>query len=174
MKQDVGNSYQWTNISLHQLNDQILSEYFGLLEQLYNTGARNFLLLTIPTMWRSPLIAIENGGNAPAKSKADITDWNAQLQSKIADFEKTHKDVNMMLYDTIPLWNDMQDHGSKYGFKETQTFCPNWDDPAFETNPSSVGCDPIQTYFWFNDYHPTYHVHDILAQRLENFLTSQK
>jgi len=43
---DVGNSYYVSNVSA--LQSQIMDSYFGQLQILYNAGARNFALLSVP------------------------------------------------------------------------------------------------------------------------------
>ena len=59
---DVGNSY-WKNSTA--LNNGIFAVYRGLVDELYQAGARNFAFLNVPPVDRSPL--------AMANSVADQT-----------------------------------------------------------------------------------------------------
>jgi hypothetical protein len=45
---DVGNSYYLANSTLETLYPEIMSTYFGLLQEIYTAGARNFAILNVP------------------------------------------------------------------------------------------------------------------------------
>lgn len=45
---DVGNIYYEATATVDTLLSEIMTEYFGLLQQIYNAGARNFALLNVP------------------------------------------------------------------------------------------------------------------------------
>lgn len=47
---DVGNTWWLDNYD--QIVSQIMDSYFGQLQILYNAGARNFMLMTVPRKFR--------------------------------------------------------------------------------------------------------------------------
>jgi len=49
---DVGNS--WWKSDYADIVEQIMDTYFGQLQIIYNAGARNFVLLTVPRMFPPP------------------------------------------------------------------------------------------------------------------------
>lgn len=49
---DVGNA--WSSANYDTLLDEIMDSYFGQLQILYNAGARNFALLSVPRKSPSP------------------------------------------------------------------------------------------------------------------------
>lgn len=75
----VGNAYGWTNVSQSAFYAKEQDVYLGLLNRLRAAGARNFLLLTVPPVDRSPL-AVSSGAKAAALEKKALKIFNDGLQ----------------------------------------------------------------------------------------------
>jgi phospholipase/lecithinase/hemolysin len=87
---DVGNSWYLNNATLY---DTIFSEYARLLDQVYDTGARNFLFLSVPPVNLSPLITTQaDNGYATEYEGRVIADWN----SRLANMEPRHSSLTRM------------------------------------------------------------------------------
>jgi phospholipase/lecithinase/hemolysin len=87
------------------------------VETLYQSGARNFLFLTVPPTDRSPLI-ISGGDWGITTIKASLADYNAQLTSAATAFQQKHaKDIGRVtVFDTQPIFNVYLDQAATFGF----------------------------------------------------------
>jgi phospholipase/lecithinase/hemolysin len=99
---DVGNSWYLNNATLY---DTVFSTYAGLLEQVYATGARNFLFLSVPPINLSPLIITQNdNGYATEYEGKVVADWNARLVAMTKALKTKHADVTVFVHDTNALF----------------------------------------------------------------------
>ncbi|KAG8796062.1 hypothetical protein FRC17_008038, partial [Serendipita sp. 399] len=137
---DIGNTY-WNGSGL---NDTLLNRYFELIQQLYAAGARNFLFLTVPPIYRSPLM-LSQATSARDQEKVVIDDYNSKLATRAAAFASSHSGVTTKVYDTTTIVNAMLNNPSSYGLQDA----------------TSYGNGP---YAWCNDYHISPIVHQKIAQ----------
>jgi phospholipase/lecithinase/hemolysin len=99
---DVGNSWYLNNATLY---DAIFATYAGLLDQVYEAGARNFLFLSVPPVNLSPLILNQaDNGYASEYEGRVIADWNARLANMTAKFKAKHAGVTTFVHDTNALF----------------------------------------------------------------------
>lgn len=99
---DVGNSWYLNNTTLY---DAIFSVYSDLLDQIYASGARNFLFLNVPPVNLSPLILNQNdNGYASEYEGKTIADWNQRVAFMAGAFEANHIGVTAFIYDTNALF----------------------------------------------------------------------
>jgi phospholipase/lecithinase/hemolysin len=122
---DVGNSWWLNNATLY---DIIFSEYAGLLEQIYATGARNYLFLSVPPVNLSPLITNQaDNGYATEYEGRVIADWNSRLANLTAQFKAKHTGVTTFIHDTNALFTkvikDPKSFEQTKGYKNTTAFC---------------------------------------------------
>jgi phospholipase/lecithinase/hemolysin len=193
---DVGISYSRSDYS--SVEPQIILAYNTTLNQLYSLGARNFLILNVPPVDQSPGTT-KYGANASAMEKVAIQGFNTDLASMLSGFKKDYSDITYFLYDTNSLFTNILANPSLYSQTQTYTvmnaccqFYANNDAPgvspanlsdsfASEANPTdeslpqsiaySPSCGvPVNQYFWFDDLHPTYQVHQVLAQEIAGTL----
>jgi len=163
---DVGNSWFVSNTAA--LNTAIFAVYRGLVDELYFAGARNFLFLSVPPVDRSPLAQANSPANI-ALEKADILAWNGMVVSMAKQVKSTFKDVNVFTFDTNALFTEVLNKPASFPqtaqYKNTTAFCVAYENgtPAPNTFDPSCGV-PVDQYFWLNSLHPTYPMHDVLAQ----------
>jgi phospholipase/lecithinase/hemolysin len=122
---DVGNSWYLNNATLY---DSIFSTYAGLLEQVYSTGARNFLFLNVPPVNLSPLITTQNdNGYATEYEGKSIVDWNARLVNMTKALKTKHADVTVFVHDTNALFmqviKDPKSYEQTKGLKNVTGYC---------------------------------------------------
>jgi phospholipase/lecithinase/hemolysin len=122
---DVGNSWYINNVTLY---DTIFSEYAGLLDQVYNTGARNFLFLSVPPVNLSPLITNQaDNGYATEYEGRVIADWNSRLANMTAQFKAKHSGVTNFIFDTNALFTKVIKNPKSFeqtaGYNNTTGFC---------------------------------------------------
>lgn len=123
---DVGNSYGRGAAATKILNKEIFAVYEGLMEMLYNIGARNFLFLNVPPVDRSPLTAGQ-GAASQALEKADIEAFNDKVGQLADQLKDAHSDVNIFTVDTNSLFTEVLDKPSSFPqtalYKNTTAYC---------------------------------------------------
>ncbi|QDS68385.1 hypothetical protein FKW77_010752 [Venturia effusa] len=119
---DVGNSYWGQN---NTLVDQIYEKYLSLIEEVYGTGARNFLFMGVPPMQRAPLSAANKQG-VEIEAKA-VLDWNARLVKMSDALRAKHPDMTSLIFQTADAFNRVLDDPTSYpqtkNLKDTTDFC---------------------------------------------------
>lgn len=124
---DVGNSYGAGPDSSGPLYTKIFDVYSGLVDQLYSSGARNFVFINVPPVDRSPL-TVGQGQSSVDTEKAAIEDWNQRVADTAAALKANHTgEVNVWLYDSNKSFGDVMDDPSIYeetaGLKNTTAYC---------------------------------------------------
>lgn len=122
---DVGNSWYKNNATLY---DSIFTVYSGLLEQVYTSGARNFLFLSVPPVNLAPLtLANNDGGYSVDAEGKSILDWNSKLTALTQAFKKRHADANLFVHDTHKVFEDVIKNPKAYpqtaGYKNVTGYC---------------------------------------------------
>ncbi|OTB09418.1 carbohydrate esterase family 16 protein [Hypoxylon sp. CI-4A] len=173
---DVGNSYGAGPDSSGPLYTQIFDVLSGLVDQLYSSGARNFVFLGVPPVDRSPL-TIGQGVNSVTTEKAAIADWNRRVFDLSNDLKANHTDeVNIWLYDANASFAEVLDDPSTYeqtaGLKNTTDFCAAYQNGTPEDDTLTPSCGvAVNEYFWLNNLHPTYPIHDVVAKGVADALS---
>ncbi|KAG8692477.1 hypothetical protein FRC09_011172, partial [Ceratobasidium sp. 395] len=139
-----------TWIGINDVNRGVLPDrlvqLFQLQDELYTTGARNFLFLNIPPFDRSP------GGNYSTQVKEQISIWNNALPGHIKNFTATHVNTTAFLFDTQALWNEFYANPAAFNI----------------TDPDVKGGG-----LWYDDYHPSTAIQEVIGQRVASFLVAK-
>ena len=130
---DVGNSWWLGNTTLY---DAIFTVYANQLDALYDTGARNFLFLTVPPVNLAPLTL--HAGDAatavPQEGKV-IADWNKRLGVMVAAFQAKHPSAanttttttKTFVHDTWAVFNKVIENPKGYeqtaGLRNVTDYC---------------------------------------------------
>ncbi|KAK8045368.1 hypothetical protein PG993_005392 [Apiospora rasikravindrae] len=172
---DVGNSY-WQDDTA-ALNRQIFAVYADVIQKLYkDAGARNFLFLNVPPVDRSPL-TLGQGATAVEREAADIAAFNALTAELAANLAGTEEGegANVWAYDVHTLFAEVLDRPGAYeataGYANTTAFCEAYQNgtPNLDTSDPACGI-PVNEYFWLNSLHPTYPMHDVVAEQVASAL----
>lgn len=162
---DVGNSYASQNSTLAS---DIFTVYSGLLDELYLSGARNFLFLNVPPVDRSPLTTAQ-GASSQALEAAAISDWNRRVAAQSRNLTSTYHDVISFLFDTNKVFTQVLDNPCTYpqtcAYKNTTAYCDAYADgtPSWYTYNASCRLS-VDEYFWLNSLHPTFRMHNVTAE----------
>ncbi|KAF1845420.1 carbohydrate esterase family 16 protein [Cucurbitaria berberidis CBS 394.84] len=170
---DVGNSWWLNNATLY---DSIFTVYAGLLDQVYEAGARNFLFLSTPPVNLAPLtLNKDDNGYAKENEGKVILDWNKRLSALAAAFKAKNEGVTVFVHDTWGVFNavieDPKSFEQTAGLKNVTGFCKAYANgtPTWYTKDPS--CDyPVNEYLWLNDLHPTFPVHNATAASIVELL----
>ncbi|KAL4957540.1 hypothetical protein BDW69DRAFT_180465 [Aspergillus filifer] len=141
---DVAGAWWQTNPDALQI--EILDQLFEQIEIVYSGGARNFALLTVPPIERTPqVVQGENADYTITHLSAAIASWNTGLNERADAFATAHSDAVVKITDTQPVFNDLLDAGGE---------------AADCYNEDGITC------LWFNDYHPGLVIQDAVAQEV--------
>lgn len=172
---DVGNSYHQGVDVTDSLNNLIFGVYGHLVNQLYGLGARNFLFLTVPPVDRSPLTQAQ-GPDSVALEAADIAAFNTGITSLATSLRTAHPgDANVFVYDVHKDFGAVLDNPRAFpqtkGYANTTNYCVAYQNGTPQQDSFTPSCGiPVDQYFWLNSLHPTYPVHDVIAQQVGNLL----
>lgn len=176
-----------------------MDEYFRIIEELYTSGARNFVLLNVPAINRSPL-TIGQGQQAIDLETQALAIYNKKVEQRVKALKNTHKDVWAQVFNSKKVFDKILDKPKSYGLKNTTSYCDsyakyaphlfsrlmfyisrqkyNFADQGLLNNSGTPAQDtfyteclvPVNQYFWLNSLHPTYPVHKAVAQELAKTL----
>ncbi|PMD22850.1 carbohydrate esterase family 16 protein [Hyaloscypha hepaticicola] len=164
---DVGNSYLKNSTAL---NNGIFAVYRSLVDELYQAGARNFAFLNVPPVDRSPLTTANSVADQTLE-RNDIADWNNALKKMAESLKDDYRDVNVFTIDTNKIFTQVLNKPSSYPqtalYKNTTAYCVAYENGTPTTDYFNSTCGiPVNQYFWLNSLHPTYPMHDVLAQQV--------
>ncbi|KAK5560762.1 hypothetical protein LTR46_001070 [Exophiala xenobiotica] len=167
---DVGNSYAGTASGNTTIYDAVLSEYTSLVNQLYDSGARNFVFLNVPPVDRSPLTA-SSGPAAQALEASRIALFNSRIATLAANLAHADKQNAVFLYDTHTLFEEVLDNPQQFPqtapYRNTTDYCLDYENGTAAMDTLNASCVyPVNEYFWLNSLHPTYPMHDLLSSKV--------
>lgn len=122
---------------------------FNLQQELYEEGARNFLFVDVPPMRKSPAFL----GTTESVTGNAYEKWNEMLRKNVRAFLSENEDVTTMVLSSFDFFNLVFETPSKYGFEEK--------DIRRRYGP-----------VWADHIHPTSRMHELLAERVNEFLRS--
>lgn len=133
---------------------------------LYNVGARNFLLLNLPRLGEAPIADLnpfdpENDIDNDALNTL-ITFHNQGLNLAVAGLNQNLTGANISLFDVAGLFDDAIANPGQYGFT-------NVTDPCFSITTGTICNDPENYLFW-DFVHPTTKTNEIIARAAYNQL----
>lgn len=153
----------------------LVSRLFELHAQMYQHGARNFMLVDLPPVERSPsgpsvpwhhhddasltsLVSI--AGPGPQKAQRLYADrppstavWNAALRAEAKNFSASHNEATVLIYSSWMTFTKVLDDPTAFGF-------------AQEDVKKAAGS------IWVDRLHPTSKMHEIIAQDMTKLLSS--
>ncbi|KAI5266786.1 hypothetical protein E4T47_08217 [Aureobasidium subglaciale] len=164
---DVGNSYASQNATLLST---IFTELSGLVDQLYTTGARNFLFMNVPPVDLSPLTQAA-GPSSQAIEAADIADWNHRITTLSKSLSQKYTDTTSFLFDTHKVFSRVIEHPCAYpqtcAYQNTTAYCQAYENGTPSPTYFDPGCGiSVDKYLWLNSLHPTFRMHDAFASQI--------
>ncbi|MGL5132468.1 MAG: SGNH/GDSL hydrolase family protein [Planktothrix sp.] len=116
------------------------------IENLYNIGARNFLIGNLPDLSKTPL-----GSSNPGTLQETVQAHNTLLNQKITDLNQSLFNSKIALFDANNLFEDAIKNPGDYGLANVSDGC------------LLVGCTNPDEYLFWDDFHPTTKAHKLLA-----------
>lgn len=175
----MGNSCASTASGNTTIYDLIFSEYTSLIDQLYASGARQFLFLNVPPVDRSPLTytATASAQILQAQRISLFNSGIASLAFRLAS--KGDSSTQVLLYGAHSLFTQVLDTPQAFPetalYKNTNNYCFAYENGTTATDTFNATCGyPVNEYFWLNSLHPTYPMHDLLASEISKLLGNAK
>lgn len=139
---DVNTSFRIGAADMTALHTRIFATYAKLVDELYVAGARNFVFMNVPPVFRSPFIksgAMFGGqGNTTSatadmlaeQSRVAIADFNMRLRNMVTRFTQQRTDATAFFFDTFTLFNDVLDNPESRpetaNYTNTTGFCTTY------------------------------------------------
>ncbi|PSK53167.1 RNA polymerase II-associated protein 1 [Elsinoe australis] len=170
---DVGNSWWLQNATLYPT---IFEVYSGLVDKLYQTGARNFLFLNVPPVELAPQSA-SNPPESIAQEGAKIEEFNQRIADLANNLTKTYSDATAFQFDTHTLFSkviaDPKSYEQTAPYEDVKTYCAAYQNGTPEWTSSDPSCPyPVDKYLWLNTLHPTFRIHNATAQAIAQQLSA--
>ncbi|MCO6046777.1 SGNH/GDSL hydrolase family protein [Aeoliella sp. ICT_H6.2] len=140
------------------------------IQQLYDDGARQFLVMNLPKLGATPEY------NGTAASQADWNNrtqmFNTTLASGLDDLEASIGDASIRRFDIEALFDQVLANPGDYGLTNvSESAAPDLEPGTYSYDNSDVVANPDEYLFWDN-VHPTRVMHAHLADAIYEFLTT--
>ncbi|KAF3196353.1 hypothetical protein TWF106_004986 [Orbilia oligospora] len=149
---DIANS--WWKPDWLTFIDTLLTAEFALVEKMYNSGGRQFLISNIPAIERTPMMLADTQA-ARDGLKAALALWSTKLQTYITNFKATHSGTTFWFYDSYADYNTVLNSPATFGMNPDVTLYGN-----------------DLTYAWSNNFHPSVIIQDYMGKRVADLLAS--
>ncbi|KAL2833472.1 hypothetical protein BJY01DRAFT_253522 [Aspergillus pseudoustus] len=171
---DVNRSFNGTDPTI---NTKIIARYEELVRHLYEIGARNFLFLSVPPMWRFPSNT-ENPDVDLRKLQIAVEDYNRKLKRMAREIDHNLPYSTVYYYDIPPLLNAVIDDPSQFAetavYKNTTGWCSAYNTNIPRPDYKSSKCEySAIEYLFIDGAHPTQPFHDLLAKELSVMLANR-
>lgn len=134
-----------------------VNNILGTIKQLSGSGAINFLVVNSPDLSKAP--AYLNTPEAPLM--ADVSqNFNALLQSEISSFASSNPQLEIKLFDTNSLLDQVLASPATYGFTNVTSAC----------FVNLTVCTDPSTHLYWDRLHPTTRGHALFAQGMAQTL----
>lgn len=126
---DVNASSKLGRANMTVLHTQIFATYAKLVDELYQAGARNFLFMNVPPVFRAPLNTAQ-GNSSAEMNKLAIADFNMRLSNMVTRFLQQRTDATAFMLDTFTTFSGVLDNPKSRpeteGYTNTTGFCSTY------------------------------------------------
>jgi phospholipase/lecithinase/hemolysin len=124
----------------------------------------------VPPVDRSPG-TLAQGSTVQCIEAAAIGNFNFLLQGAVRNFAAQYLDAAVFLFDTNWIFTLALDNPGSFqptaGLRNTTDFCNAYQNGTPQPDSFDPACSvPVNQYFWLNSLHPTYPIHQAIAQRI--------
>lgn len=157
--------------------ESIVANERSALQSLITSGAKNILVLNVPDLSKSPKMSAAMGFKTQAERDAlfaNVNQLNTDVASVVATLKSQNPTVNIRLFDTRTLVDDMLNNPAAYGVTNTTQSCLDINDDNSlnyaQTQGIRPGCTNADTYLFWDLLHPTTKAAQIIANQVIPFV----
>ncbi|KAK4858613.1 hypothetical protein QYF36_019369 [Acer negundo] len=153
-----------------QWADLLIQEYTRQLSDLYDYGARKFVLIGVGQIGCSPNELAQNspdGRTCVERINSANEIFNNKLKALVDQFNNNRSDAKFIYVNVYGIFKDIITNPSQYGFTVTNTGCC-----GVGRNNGQITCLPLQTpcqnrrqYVFWDAFHPTEAANAVLGRR---------
>ncbi|WP_299015481.1 SGNH/GDSL hydrolase family protein [uncultured Photobacterium sp.] len=163
-------------INYNRSVEDVTKDYARALKRLTDHGAKNILALTLPDATIAPQFKYSDPQEAVVVSKK-IEEFNQFIKAEVLKYQL--QGINISLYDTTALFNNISTSPEKYGFHNVTDACLNINRSSSKdylmshslTNEcATYGSD---SYMFWGVTHPTTKTHKVLAEQINKSALDQ-
>jgi thermolabile hemolysin len=152
--------------------DKVIAGQQQALTNLIQAGGRNILLLKLPDVSRAPVYQLKGGAATVA---AQVLDYNQKLAALAASLNQQYG-VNIQVFDSYGLFNDLLTNPGKYQVSNTTQSCLNINTDSalnyMQGQSPRANCGNADAFVFWDTLHPTTHTHLLLGNAVADFLSS--
>ena len=158
-----------TNVTQAGFHKTLVDRLFEQVDALYGAGARSFVFLSVPPLERTPLVIVQ-GTQAINQVKSATLDFNAQLAARIGAFVDQYNSTSatnqngslglVKLFNTQKVFNTLLDDADALGFFNVTGYAEPYENGTPTQTTQIYPYKPVSSYFWLNNLHPLYTVHE--------------
>ena len=134
-----------------------LNSLFISIAQLYNNGARKFLILNVPDVGKTPAVRALGPAAVAGANLISVT-YNGGLAVGLQQLEAALPGIDIRILDVYTTVNSVVTNPATYGFVNATDACITPNQPPF-------ACAQPDTYVFWDGIHPTKALHAIVAQQ---------
>ncbi|MFC5474299.1 SGNH/GDSL hydrolase family protein [Paraherbaspirillum soli] len=161
-------------VNYNRTVDDVISGETQALQNLIKAGGKNILVLTLPNVSAAPIFKYRTNGS---KVAAQVLDLNKRLASLVSSLQAQYgSSLNIRLFDTYALFNDLLNNPAKYNVSNTVESCLNINADSslnyLKTQTPRSQCTDPDTFVFWDTLHPTTHTHKLLADQITGYLNA--
>jgi phospholipase/lecithinase/hemolysin len=140
--------------------DDALIQISVAINNLYANGARNFLIMNVPEIGKTPFVRILDNEIPGISLLADqlTRTFNIGLEQLKLNLNQSLEGISIKILDVYEKFNDVVANPGDYGFVNVADVCVTPNQPPFK-------CKKPDTYVFWDGIHPTKALHAIVAQQ---------
>ncbi len=147
--------------------DSAIAARMENIEQLYANGYRNFVLANLPDLATSPRFQA-----LTEKDRTNATDvcnyFNAELAKHCLALQQKYADAAIHIFDANAASREVYDNPAAHGFDEDKKRQPYLTSKDYVMNKNHTS--PAKKYMFWDDIHPSAHMHAILGVKFSKFI----
>ncbi|ASQ45340.1 SGNH/GDSL hydrolase family protein [Legionella clemsonensis] len=131
-------------------------------EELIKAGYYHFVLFNLPDLSLTPHF-YRLGEKEQANAREVCNYYNQLLQQKVTELSEKHPNCSINTFDVNKIFTDAYYNPQKYQLDSAKIHSPYLESKDFKLNSNKTS--PAPGYMFWDDKHPSAHVHKILAEK---------
>jgi outer membrane lipase/esterase len=141
-----------------------LGDIAGMIQNLYEEGARNLFLPNVANLGRVPRLRELGGPPAQAAATAFVQAYNDAFATMLDAVQDALPDINIIRFDSFAEMENIVINAPDFGLTNVTDRCYTGDDVGF-TGGGTVCAEPDEYFFW-DGIHPTAVAHGLIGERM--------